>query len=174
MQRRSLLALLLSWFRALASEAHAKQRGDRLIFPVVIPAKIFFALSAAIFGSGAVVLSVASGHSVWVRLGLIILAIWLFSYWPWTVVLDRDGIFKRNYFGVKSMIPWSQVARLVYRERYEDYVAVGHEGAIIWFSSFHADPARFEAEVLKNSQLKSLEVTHTARDPYSSRRRPLS
>jgi len=173
MQRRSLIALLLSWFRAAASKAHANQRGDRLVFPVVLPAKMFFALGAAIFGSVAVALSVASGHSAWVRLCLVILGIWLFSYWPWTVALDREGISKRSYFGVRRLIPWSEVARLLYRERYEDYVAVSRGGAIMWFSSFHVDPARFEAEVLKNSQLKSVEITDPTSGLYSSGRRPL-
>src|SRR5579864_3096695 len=173
MKRRSLFGLLLSWFRDAASKAHAKQRGDQLIFPVVLPARIFCASGAAIFGSAVAVLSVTSGHSAWVQLCLLIFAIWLFSYWPWTVALDRDGISKRNYFGVKELVLWSEVVRLLYRERFEDYLAVSGQGGIIWFSSFHVDPARFEAEVLKNSQLKDVEVTDPEHDPYSSRKRPL-
>jgi hypothetical protein len=173
MKRRSLLRLLLSWFRDAASRARAKQLGDRLIFPVVMPARIFWALGAAIYGSVAAVLLLASEHSAWIQLCLLIFAIWIFSYWPWTVTLDRNGISKRNYFGMKKLLRWSEVIRLRYRERFEDYVAVSREGRIIWFSSFHVDPARFEAEVLKNSLLKDAEVTDPALDPYSSRKRPL-
>jgi hypothetical protein len=165
--------LLLSWFRYAASKAHAKQLGDRLIFPVVMPARIFWALGAAIYSAAAAALILASAHSAWIQLCLLIFAIWIFSYWPWTVTLDRDGISKRNYFGVKKLVLWSEVVRLLYRERFEDYVAVSRGGGIIWFSSFHVDPVRFEAEVLKNSQLKDVEVTNPAADPYSSRRRPL-
>lgn len=174
MERRSSSRLLASWFRDAASKGRAKQRGDRLIFPVVIPARIFCALRAIIFGSVALVLAAAPGHSAWIRIGLVLVVIWLFSYWPWTVALHRDGICKRNYFGFKRLILWSAVVRLIYRERWEDYLAVSRDGGKIWFSSYHVDPARFEAEVLKNSFVKSVEVTDPVPDPYSTRRPPLA
>jgi len=168
MKRRSSSRLLVSWFREAASKTRAKQRGDRLIFAVVMPAKIYHASRAAILGSAAGVLAVAPGHSIWVRMALALVVIWIFSYWPWTIALNRDGISKRNYFGVKRKILWSELERLVYREELEDYLVIGRDGGQIWFSPFHVDPARFEEEVLKNSLVKNVEITNTVPDPYSS------
>lgn len=167
----TLIRLLTSWFRDAASKARAKQRVDRLIFPVAIPARIICALGAATFGSLAAALSLAPGTSIWARLGLAFLAIGLFHYWPWSVVLDREGVSKRNFFGVRKLMRWPEVASLTYREESEDYVLSGRDSTKIWFSPFHVDPARFEAEILKHSNVGNVEVTDPSRDPYTRRRR---
>ena len=167
------LKLFASWFRDAASKTKASRNDDQLIFPVVFRARVFCGLGAAVFCPLFAASIFMLGYSLLERAFLALITIWLFHYWPWRVVLDRDGISKRNFFGIKKMLPWSEVAMLQYREQSEDYLAIGRDGTNIWFSSFHVDPAQFEAEVLKNSHLKSVEVTDPARDPYSSRRRPL-
>src|SRR6202040_3281243 len=98
--------------------------------------------------------SIAPGSSALERGCLALMTIWLFHFWPWRVVLDRDGISKRNYFGVKKVLRWTDVVTLMYREHSEDYLVIGRDGTKIWFSPFHVDPVHFEIEVLKNSPVK--------------------
>jgi hypothetical protein len=165
--------LFASWFRDAASKTKAIHEGDQLIFPVVFRARIVCGLGAALFGPLFVASAFIPRNSILERVFFGLMAVWLFHYWPWRVVLDRDGISKRNYLGAMKLLRWAEVTTLLYREQTEDYLVMGRDGTKIWFSSFHVDPALFEAEVLKNSQLKNVEVTDPARDPYSSRRRPL-
>ena len=167
------LDLLASWFRDAASKAPAFRKGDQLIFPVVLRAKIFCSLGAATFGPLFAVSAIAREIPTLERVFFGLMTIWLVHYWPWRVVLDRNGISKRNYFGMMKLIPWSEVVSLRYRQKSEDYLVIGRDGTKIWFSSFHIDPARFEQEVLKNPQVKQLEVIDPVQDPYTSRRGPL-
>jgi hypothetical protein len=166
-----LLGILASWFREAASRAPAKRIGDRLIFPVVLRARIFCALGALILGPGFVVASLAPRTPTGVRILLVLLAIWLFHYWPWSVVIDREGVSKRKYFGLRKLLAWPEIQSLTYREKSEDYVLNGQDGTTIWFSSFHVDPGTFESEILKQSGVGKVDVTDPADDPYTRRRR---
>src|ERR1700688_1991094 len=104
---RAPLKLLSSWFRDSASKAQSRTNGDQIYFPVVLPARIICSLGASTFGPLTAFVSIAPGSSALERGCLALMTIWLFHFWPWRVVLDRDGISKRNYFGVKKVLRWT-------------------------------------------------------------------
>ena len=168
-----LLKLFASWSRDAASNARASRADGRLIFPVVFQAKICCAMVIAVFVPLLLFAGLTHGTPIFGRIFCALFAIFLFRFWPWRVVLDKDGISKRNYIGAGRLMQWSEVTSLVYREKFEDYIVTGRDGTKIRFSPFHVDSAQFEAEVLKNSQVKHAEITDPARGPYSRRRPPL-
>jgi hypothetical protein len=107
------LKLLSSWFRDSASKAQATTNGDQIYFPVVLPARIICSLGASLFGPFTAFFSIVPGSSALERGALALVTIWLLHDWPWCVVMDRDGISKRNYFGIKKVSRWPDVVALI-------------------------------------------------------------
>jgi len=138
---------LLNWFRRKAREDRAREDGDRVIFPVALPARIFFGGGALMFVVASIVAWFAPEVPLWQKLAAIpitILALWL---WPSRIVVDSSGVSKRNVLGIRRALLWEEVRTLDLAAR-RHQAHVGGEGKLrIAFTPLHVDLYRFVEEI---------------------------
>ena len=145
-----LIAAALSFFYEQARSSRASRSGSALLFRVSLPAQILFGVGI----STLVVVFVADKEprELWLNaLGIaIILALCL--AWPSTITVDQSGVTSKVWWRPKAKISWETVVALE-KNTGGDMKIYGSEGTVIGFTRYHADPDRFEAEILRRAEL---------------------
>jgi hypothetical protein len=142
---------ILHWFRKKAQAGHAREDGLRLIFPVTMPARLFF-------GGGALLLITVQAIAIgfpdvpwWQKVVGIPVAILAITRWPRRIVLNSTGVFGPNSLGLRKTLRWDEVRALDLAARRHEASIGDSAGARIRFSAFHEDLPRFVKEVRRRS-----------------------
>ena len=97
---------LVKWFRAAAYTEPAKDTGRALVFRVSRPARYVFRFWIVVAGLFAVLAFYVGGTDWSIRAVSISAFLVFFTQWPWAVVLDRRGVSKRMYVGIRKTMDW--------------------------------------------------------------------
>jgi hypothetical protein len=142
---------LVKRFRAAAYKELPKDTGDALVFRVCRPARYLFRFWIALAGLFAVLAFFVGGIEWHIRAISVPAFLAIFTQWPWAVVLDRKGVSKRRYVGIRKTIPWPEVTSLGYERASHRFTVVGKSGEIIRTSSYLVSPATFHHEMYKHA-----------------------
>jgi hypothetical protein len=142
---------LVQWFRDSAYKELPKDTGDAMIFRVSRPARHIFAFLILLVGVFAVLSFFVSGIEWYLRAAYIPFFLLAFTQWPWAVVLDRDGISKRSYLGLRRTIRWTEVTALAYDNTSRRFTVVGKPGQMIRCPRYLVSPATFHHEMYKHA-----------------------
>lgn len=153
--------IILVLLRLLYAEARTtvvSSRGSGLVFRAATGLLVLLTFGIVVF----VILIVKSiGHEEWWVIGMAAaLAILLCFAWPGTVTIDGSGVAKHVWWRRTVEIPWSAVTQLEHSSG-GDWIVYGSDGTTITFSRYHADPHRFETEVLRRAHLGSSKSRHS-------------
>jgi hypothetical protein len=147
-----LLAIHLAQrFREAAYKELPKDTGDALVFRVSRPARYLFNFWNTLAGVLAVLSFFISGVEWHIRAISIPAFLAIFTQWPWAVVLNRQGISKRSFFGIRKTISWPEVTSLAYDTTSRRFTILGKPGQIIRCSSYMVAPATFHHEMYKHA-----------------------
>lgn len=149
-----LVVVVLRWLRQRAAAAAPRKERDRLVFGA--------SGVKAVYGIGAVValailLTLLDNHQpAWlVAVPGLFLCLFLYS-WPADIVLDAAGIAQRHWWGRKVVIAWNEVSSICHRSGDNSTFVFAQDGRDIRHTGFHADSARFQAEVKSRSQVSQV------------------
>jgi hypothetical protein len=142
---------LVQRFREAAHKELPKDTGDALVFRVSRPARYLFSFWIALAGVFTVLSFSIAGVDWYIRAISIPAFLAVFTQWPWAVVLDRQGISKRSFFGIRNTIPWLEVTSLAYDTSSRRFTIFGKPGQIIRCSSYLVSPATFHHEMYKHA-----------------------
>jgi hypothetical protein len=142
---------LTRWFRGAAYKELPKDAGDAMIFRVSRPARYLFRFWIVLAGVFAALTFFVGGVEWYIRAISIPAFLILLTQWPWPVILDRQGISKRTYFGVRKMIRWPEVTSLAFDGTSRRFTIVGQPGHIIRCSPYMVSPAAFHLQMYKRA-----------------------
>lgn len=142
---------LAHWLRNAAYQELPKDTGEAMIFRVCRPARYLFALWIILAGVFAVLSFFVAGIEWYIRAGYIPAFLLIFTQWPWAVILDREGISKRSYLGVRNTISWQDVSALAFDSTSRKFTVLGKPGQTIRCSGYLVSPATFYKEIYKRA-----------------------
>lgn len=149
--------IILNWFRRRAREGRAREDGDRVVFAVTPPARLFFGGVALVSLIAEVAVLPLPEIPLWGKIAvtpIVLLALW---QWPSAVVVDSSGVSRRNVLGVRRTLAWNDVRALDLAARRQEAHVVGTSKFRIAFTAFHIDLLRFVEEVRRRAP--SVKVT---------------
>jgi hypothetical protein len=153
---------LVKWFRAAAYKEPPKDAGDALVFRVSRPARYLFRFWIVVAGFFALLAFYVGATDWYIRAVSIPAFLVLFTQWPWAVVLDRRGVSRRTYVGIRKTIPWQEVTSLGYEHTSHRFTVAGKPGQIIRTSAYLVSPATFHHEIYKHAAALGPMPTRTA------------
>ena len=142
---------LVQWFRDTAYKELPEDTGDAMIFRVCRPARYLFRFWILLVGVFAVLTFFIDGIEWYLRAAYIPFFLLAFTQWPWAVLLNRDGVSKRSYFGFRKTIPWPDVTAVAYDSTSRRFTVVGKPGQIIRGPRYLVSPATFHHEMYKHA-----------------------
>ncbi len=143
--------IIVHCLRKKAREGRAREDGDRIIFFVPLPARLFMASGVSVLIFMDLLASSVSDVPRWQQIALLPIIFFLLWHWPGSIVLDSAGISKRNFLGVRRMIPWHDVRTLDLAARKQQaYIGKG-SGLRMAFTAFHVDLQRFVEEIRRRA-----------------------
>lgn len=142
---------LVKWFRDAAYKELPTDTGDAIIFRVSRPARYVFGFWIALFAAFGVLSFLIGGIEWYIRAAYIPAFALIFTQWPWAVALDREGISKRSYSGIRKTISWPDVTALKYERNSRRWTVAGKSGQTIRCSPYLVSPATFYREVYKHA-----------------------
>lgn len=138
---------ILDWLKKRAREGRAREDGDRTIFRVTLPAKLFLASAILVLMLIQVLVFLSPDTPAWQRVLLLPILLFLLLCGSGSIILDATGVSKRNFLGIRRTIPWHDVRTLdLVARRQLAYVGRG-TGLRMEFTAFHVDLRRFVEEV---------------------------
>lgn len=148
-------AIVLIAIRLLYIEAdlaHAKVRRGVLVFRAGLGIRLL--IGAMIVGLSTLIVKefdteewwVLSGSALFVVLGLVI--------WP-SVTITETGVDRQIWWRRVRSIPWNDVSGIE-RSASGEIQVFGKKGQRISFTRYHVDPWRFQDEVMRRANLKSV------------------
>ena len=142
---------LVQWFRDVAYKELPKDTGDAMIFRVSRPSRTILRFWILLVGVFAVLTFFIEGIEWYLRAAYIPFFLLAFTQWPWAVVLNRDGISKRSYLGLRRTIFWTEVTALAYNSTSRRFTVVGKPGQMIRCPRYLVSPATFYHEMYKHA-----------------------
>jgi len=144
--------VLLRMLVAEARSSNAKRAEGVLIFQMALFARL---LAGFVIGALFVTLiNRISREETWVSVSGTVLLILFCLSWPTTLTIDATGVTRYLWWKPKKTIPWGAVVDLQ-KNAGGDWKVCSSDGTTIDFSRFHADPLRFEMEILKRANLRA-------------------
>lgn len=144
------VVVLLRVLYAEARTSRASGKNGDLIFRAAPGVLILFTFGIAVL-TFLLVRSLGK-EETWIIVSGAVLTILLCLAWPSTIVTNTTGIARYLWWKPTINIPWDAVVELE-RSAGGDWTVCGKDDKTIVFSRYHADPSRFEAEVLKRAKL---------------------
>lgn len=141
----------MRWFREAACKELPKDTGDAMIFRVSRPARYIYRFWILLVGVFAVLTFFIGGIEWSLRAAYIPFFLLAFTQWPWSVVLDRDGISTRSYLSLRKTIRWTDVTALTYDRTSRRWTVVGKPGQAIRCSPYLVSPATFYHEMYRHA-----------------------
>ncbi|MFZ0820347.1 MAG: hypothetical protein WAM91_09780 [Candidatus Acidiferrales bacterium] len=150
--------------RRAARRQPATQYGSQIFFGLYGGIKVLVAVACVPLSLLCIVLFTASAHEPdALAVSLIpfgLLAAILFSL-PGTAMLDQLGIHKRFWWGNRRLVPWTDVASVVYRDT-DGYILVyTKSGPTMSFSPYLVDQKRLQEEIRHYARVSEMEATPT-------------
>ncbi len=143
--------VLLRMLYAEARSTRSSIKASARVFRAATGVLILFAFGIA--GFVVLIVKSLSHEESWI-IGLgALLTIFLCLSWPSTITMDTAGIERHVWWKPRLRILWDSVVELE-RGAGGDWTVYGADGKTIAFSRYHADPERFEAEVLKRAKIE--------------------
>jgi hypothetical protein len=96
-----------------------------------------------------------SGEEWWVQLSLALLVIMCCFIWPSAIVVGPDSIEQHLWWHRSRKIPWNEVLS-IQTSSWGEILVIAKQGKRIGFSRYHVDPRRFQNEVMRRANLKSV------------------
>lgn len=139
---------ILHWLKKKARESRAREDGDRTIFRVTLPAKLFLLSGVLVLIFVEILMfSMPDDTPLWQELALVPIILLLLLCGSGSIILDSTGVSKRNLLGLRRTIPWHDVRTLdLVARRQLAYVGTGTRPRME-FTAYHVDLPRFVEEV---------------------------
>jgi hypothetical protein len=146
----SLILARLLYVEALHSRAAV--RGEMIVFHGSLGMRLV--LGGGILGLSAFIIQNADDD--WrVQLSLVLFVALCCFIWPSTIIVGRDYIEHQVWWRRSRKIPWNQVLTVL-RSSYGEMVVIAKHHRCIRFSRYHVDSHRFQDEVMRRANLKTV------------------
>jgi hypothetical protein len=143
--------VIVEWLKKKAREGRARKDGDRIIFFVPLPARLLMASGVFVLIVVDVLTSSAPDVPLWQQIALLPIIFLLLWHWPSSVIVDSNGISKRNFLGIPRTIPWHDVRTLDLAARKQQAHVGKGTGIRIAFTAFHVDLRQFVEEIRRRA-----------------------
>lgn len=135
----------------MAKVSRASRSGFILFFRAPLGLRILFGFSISALSF---FLIKSIGHEeLWIIALGTAMVVFLCLGWPSTITVDQSGVTSQVWWRRKSRIGWGDVVDLE-KNAGGDMKVYSSTGSVINFTRYHADPDRFEAEVLRRAKLR--------------------
>ncbi|MDP9113200.1 MAG: hypothetical protein M3O20_05905 [Acidobacteriota bacterium] len=146
-----LIAIRLLYIEA--SLAHAKVQRGTLIFRTGLGVRLL--IGGMVIGFSALIIKELRTEEWWVLLVGALFVVLGLIVWPSIITISDAGVDQHVWWRRVRSIPWNEVSGIE-RSPSGEIQVFGKNGQCIGFTAYHVDPWRFQDEVMRRAQLKTV------------------